>query len=84
MRDTILKANAVYDKGPVKAHDVRGLATSIAFKSNISIANILEAATWKSSSTFAEFYFKDIAFSSKGWKALGPFVAAGSVVNSSS
>ena len=65
LQDTIAKA--IYeDGGPVKAHDVRGMATSMAFKSAVAISSILEAATWKSSSTFSNFYFKDIAFSSKG------------------
>ena len=83
LRDTIIKAKAVYeDGGPVRAHDVRGIATSMAFKLNASISDIMDAATWKSLSTFANFYFRDIAYSSKGWKALGLFVAAGSVVNS--
>ena len=82
LRDTILKAKAVYeDGGPVRAHDVCGVAAIMAFKLNASIADIMNAATWKSPSTFANFYFKDITYSSKGWKALGPFVAAGSIVN---
>ena len=67
--------------GPVKAHDVRGVAASMAFKFNVSLSDLMNAATWKSSSTFSNFYLKDISFSSDGWSALGPFVAAGSIVN---
>ena len=82
LRDTIISANAVYeDRGPVKAHDVRGVATSMAFKLNTSITEIMKAATWKSPSTFSNFYLKEVAYSSKGWSALGPFIAAGAVVN---
>ena len=82
LRDTIISANAVYeDGGPFKAHDIRGMAISMAFKLNTSITEIMKAATWKSPSTFSNFYLKEVAYSSKGWSALGPFVAAGAVVN---
>ena len=82
LRDTILSAKAVYeDGGPVKAHDIRGVAATMAFKLNASISDIMNAAMWKSLSTFANFYSKDIAYSSKGWKALESLVAAGSIVN---
>ena len=82
IRDTIISANAVYEEGgPVKAHDLRGVATSMAFRLNVSLTDIMQAATWRSPSTFSNFYLKEVANSSKGWSALGPFVAAGAVVN---
>ena len=82
IRDTIISANAVYEEGgPVKAHDLRGIATSMAFRLNVSLTDIMKAATWRSPSTFSNFYLKKVAYSSKGWSALGPFVAAGAVVN---
>ena len=57
----ILSANAVYeDGGPLKAHDIRGVAASVAFKLNAYITEIMKAATWKSPSTFANFYLKDV------------------------
>ena len=63
-----------------RAHSVRGMAASVAFARNCSISKLLEAATWRSNSVFASFYFKDIQFSYENWRSLGPFVAAGHVV----
>ena len=53
----------------------------MAFRLNVSLSDIMKAATWRSPSTFSNFYLKEVAYSSKGWSALGPFVAAGAVVN---
>ena len=57
----------MYEEGsPVKAHDLRGVATSMAFKLNVSLSDIMKAATWKSPSTFSNLYLKEVAYSSKG------------------
>ena len=45
----------------VKAHDVRAFAASKAFKSGISLEQILSACHWKSHNTFTQFYLKDVA-----------------------
>ena len=68
---------------PLCAHSVRGIATSVSFLRNWSISKVLEAATWRSNSVFASFYFRDISYVFQGLRSLGPFVAAGSVVNPS-
>ena len=47
---------------------------------NWLVSKVLEAATWRSNSIFA-FYFSDIQYVFEGLRSLGPFVAAGSVVN---
>ena len=44
---------------------------------------VIEATSWRSNSVFASFYLKDLQYELEGWKSLGPFVAAGSVVHSS-
>ena len=40
------------------AKDARSTAASTAFQSNIDMGQILEAANWQRTSTFARFYFK--------------------------
>ena len=64
----------------VRAHDVRGVATSMGFTANQSLDKILEAATWKTSSVFASHYLKDVHIIYDSCRALGPIVAAGSLV----
>ena len=66
-----------------RAHSVRGISTSASFLRNWSISKVLEAATWRSNSVFASFYFKDISYVFEGIRSLGPFVAAGSIVDPS-
>ena len=47
----------------------------------LSVFKELEAATWKSNPVFASFYLRDVSLAFDGFRALGPVVAAGSVVN---
>ena len=42
---------------------------------------VLEAAVWRLNSVFASFYFKYISYVFEGLRSLGPFVAAGNVVD---
>ena len=42
---------------------------------------LLDAATLRSNSVFASFYFRDISYVFQGLRSLGPFVTVGSVVN---
>ena len=85
LREVISEAGPVRQDvaAPLRAHSVRGVATSVSFLRNWSISKVLEAATWRSSSVFASFYFRDISYVFQGLRSLGPFVAAGSVVNPS-
>ena len=64
----------------VKAHDIRSMATSLAFKKNIALDKILEAANWRTKNIFASVYLKDFVFNFKDLYALGPLVAAQSVI----
>ena len=64
----------------VKAHDVRGVATSLSFISNLSLSKVIEAASWKTSSVFASHYLKDVHIVYDSCRALGPIVSAGSIV----
>ena len=85
LREVISEAGAVRQDvaALLRAHSVRGVATSVSFLRNWSISKVLEAATWRSNSVFASFYFRDISYVFQGLQSLGPFVAAGSVVNPS-
>ena len=64
----------------VRAHSIRGVATSVAFLRNWSVSKVLEAAAWRSNSVLASFYLKDVSYLFEGLRYLGPFVAAGSVL----
>ena len=83
LREVISSAGAVRigEGQPLRAHSVRGMATSAAFLRNCSISKLLEAVTWRSNSVFPSFYFRDIQFVFKGVRSLGPFVSAGFVVH---
>ena len=83
LREVISDAGAVRgDEGPpLRAHSIRGLSTSAVFLQNWSVSKVLEAATWRSNSVFAYYYFRDIQYVFEGLWSLGPFVAEGTVVN---
>ena len=59
----------------VKAHDVRAFAAK-AFRSGVSLEQILSACHWKSHNTFTKFYLKDVAWADTELFHLGPVVAA--------
>ena len=72
LRETITAAGASRPEvGRVRAHDVRGVSTSVAFHRNWSV-------TWSSSTVFSSFYLRDLQHEYDGLLSLGPFVAAGS------
>ena len=64
----------------VRAHDLRGIATSMLLWKNSPIASILDAACWKTRSVFANHYLRDIQRQEGDVFALGPVVAAGEIV----
>ena len=45
---------------PVHAHEVRGMVASWAFFKGVPINEIIQAACWKTSSTFTSCYLKDV------------------------
>ena len=78
LREVISAAGAARPHvGPLRAHDVRCVSTSVAFHRNWSVSSVLESATWASSSVFSSFYLRDIQHEFDGLLSLGPFVAAG-------
>ena len=78
LRDVIFSAGAAGPKvGRLRAHDVRGVSTSVAFHRNWSVSAVLDLATWSSSSVFSSFYLRDLQHEYDGILSLGPFVAPG-------
>ena len=79
LREVISAAGAARPQvGPLRAHEVRSVSTSVAFHRNWSVSSVLESATWASSLVFSSFYLRDIQHEFDGLLSLGPFVAAGS------
>ena len=73
LRDVITAAGASRPEvGSVRAHDIRGVSTSVAFHCNWSVSAVLESATWSSSSVFSSFYLSDIQHEYDGILSLGP------------
>ena len=83
LREVISSAGAVrgVEGPPLRAHSIRGVSISAVFLQNWSVSKVLEATTWKLNSVFASFCFRDIQYVFEGLQSLGPFVAAGTVVN---
>ena len=78
LRDVISSAGAARPEvDRIRAHDVRSVSTSVAFRRNWSVSAVLDSATWSSSSVFSSFYLRDIQHEYDGLLSLGPFVAAG-------
>ena len=79
LRDVISSAGASRPEvGRLRAHDIRGVSTSVAFHRNWSVSTVLESATWVSSTVFTSFYLRNLQHEFDGILSLGPFVAAGS------
>ena len=81
LRQLITESGAVSSSVPPRAHDIRGIATSLNYYSNLSLSAINEEATWKSKCVFAIRYLKDMSATRSRLKDKGPLIAAGSAVN---
>lgn len=44
----------------IRAHEVRAISTSLAFERSVSAADIMSAVGWRSPSTFAKFYLREM------------------------
>ena len=64
----------------VTAHDVRKFLASWAAFNGAPFNEIMQAAYWKSQTTFTSFYLKAMATQAKGLFALGPIVVAQTVI----
>ena len=86
LRETIKSAHAsLPDEScsalKVRAHDIRGIATSMLWWKNKPVSYILAVASWKTQSVFANHYLKDVQRMVGDVFALGPIVAAGDVLS---
>ena len=64
----------------VKAHEIRAVSSSLLFRRSMSMRTLFEAAIWRTGTTFASFYLRDVAHHYLDVSGLGPVVAAMSVV----
>ena len=71
----------VQNVSQVKAHEVRALAASLAFKGGVALDEIMASCFWRSHSTFTNFYLKDLYWHNGDVMKIGPVVAAQHVVN---
>ena len=71
----------VQNVSQVKAHEVRALAASLAFKGGVALDEIMASCFWRSHSTFTTFYLKDLCWHNGDVMKIGPVVAAQHVVN---
>ena len=65
----------------VKAHEVRALAASLAFKGGVAFDEIMASCFWRSHSTFTNFYFKDLCLHNGDVMKIGPVVETQHAVN---
>ena len=65
----------------IRPHEVRALSTSWAFVNHTPLADILNATTWKSPSTFSAFYLRSFQCQRDNLFMLGPTVMAQSIIN---
>lgn len=64
----------------IRSHELRAFSASWAYFNSIPLNEILDAAVWSSSSTFAQFYLRDFRQQASNLSNLGPVVVAQKVV----
>ena len=64
----------------IKAHESRALSSSWAFFDKVPLNEILKAAVWNQSSTFAKFYLRNMSQQAANLQKLSPIVVAQKVV----
>lgn len=64
----------------LRTHDLRGVAATLAYRGGVEVEKILQACSWRSQTTFTEFYLKDICVSREDLNSLGPLSVAQSVI----
>lgn len=64
----------------VTAHEVRALSTSWAWLNHVPLDRVLRAGYWRCQNSFISFYLRDTLPHASGLFALGPIVAAQSII----
>jgi hypothetical protein len=66
----------------VRAHDIRALAASYAFRSGVALEEVMKACSWRAHNTFTSHYLKDLALTNpEGKISLGPIITAQKVTS---
>ena len=60
--------------------ETRGIASSLLFKKNYTLSQVLKAGTWRRHTTFTRHYLRDLSHKSLDTFHLGPVVAAQATV----
>ena len=77
LRQLIVDSGVVSSSHPPRAHDIRGIATSLNYYSNLSLSNLMQVATWKSNRVFASRYLKEVSATQDNIQQFGPLVITG-------
>ena len=64
----------------VRAHDIRGVATSLLWSLNRAVSDVMAVACWRTQSVFANHYLSSVQRVQDDVFSIGPIVAAGSVI----
>ena len=74
---TIKRVYDAVDRPEVcRAHEIRALATSFARLNSVPFSDIMQAATWRSESTFARHFYRSLARAAPYLHQLGPLAVA--------
>ena len=77
LRQLIVDSGAVSSARPPRAHDIRGIATSLNYYSNLSLSNLMQVATLRSNRVFASCYLKEVSATQDNIQQFRPLVIAG-------
>ena len=77
LRQLITDSGAVSSSRPPRAHDIRSIATSLNYYSNLSLSHLMQVATWKSNRAFTSRYLKEVSATQDNIRRFGPLVIAG-------
>ncbi|XP_064110285.1 uncharacterized protein LOC135218072 [Macrobrachium nipponense] len=85
IRDVIREAHASCEEEHfrllrVKAHEVRAVATSLAFHRNMSLQALVESTYWRCNSVFTSSYLRDVRVTYDKCFSLRPYVSADSLL----
>lgn len=67
----------------IRAHEVRAVSTSLALQRNCAVQDIIQAVGWRSNSTFARFYMRDLSTQREELNMVGDIVAAQAALSGS-
>ena len=82
LRQVITDSGAVSSTSrPARAHDIRGISTSLHYLTNLSISRVMELVTWKSNRVFALRYLKDMSRTQSRLGRSGALVVAGDPIS---